>query len=117
MASNPPANSQGVVPSPLAPVAPGNDRRFLMLWYALDALSWFPAGCVAYTEKLTECFMYPSMAVDGEDLVILSRTAHAYADEKMAVARARKGWHDANMLTLHRVRNFRSLAMPIRPQV
>ncbi|MCA1808038.1 MAG: sialidase family protein [Kiritimatiellia bacterium] len=114
MASNPPANSQGVVPVPAR--IPGNDRRFMMLWYALDALNWFPAGCVAGSPRQAECFMYPAMVIEGDDLVILSRTSRDYEGGKQAAARAQKGHHDANLLTLHRVRNFRDLAMDIRPR-
>jgi len=111
MASNPPANSQGVVESPSVL---GNDRRFLMLWYALDALNWFPAGCIARAEKLTEAFMYPSLIISGDDLLVLSRTPYGYSGVR-AEARAKNGFHDANLLTLHRVRDFRSLAMNIWP--
>ena len=111
MASNPPANSQGVVESPSVL---GNDRRFLMLWYSLDALNWFPAGCIARAKKLTEAFMYPSLVISGDDLLVLSRTPHNYSG-KRAEARAKNGFHDANLLTLHRVRDFRSLAMDIWP--
>ena len=112
MASNPPANSQGVVESPSGVL--GNDRRFLMLWYALDALNWFPAGCIARAEKLTESFMYPSLTISGDDLLALSRTSYGYSGRR-AEARAKNGFHDANLLTLHRVRDFRSLAMAIWP--
>jgi hypothetical protein len=102
MASNPPANTQGWVESP--PGMPlGNDRRFLMLWYACDALNWFPAGCLARTEHLTD------------DLAILVRTSKHYSGLQAAV-RARNGFHDANLMTFHRVKDFRSLAMNIRPQ-
>jgi hypothetical protein len=95
---------------------PGNDRRFLMLWYALDALNWFPAGCVARAEKLTECYMYPSIVTEGDDLLVLARTAHEYSGA-LAENRAAHGWHDANLLTLHRVRDFRALAMDIHPRI
>jgi hypothetical protein len=114
MASNLPANTQGWVDSP-EKLPRGNDRRFLMLWYACDALNWFPAGCIARTEHLTEAFMYPVMIVDGDDLAILVRTSKRYSGPR-AEARAANGFHDANLMTFHRVRNFRSLAMNIWPQ-
>ena len=114
MASNIPANTQAWVESP--PGLPlGNDRRFLMLWYACDALNWFPAGCIARTEHLTESFMYPVMVVDGDDLAVLVRTSKHYSGPQ-AEARAANGFHDANLMTFHRVENFRSLAMNIWPQ-
>jgi hypothetical protein len=114
MASNLPANTQGWVPSP--PGTPmGNDRRFLMLSYSCDALNWFPAGCIAYTEHLNEAFMYPVMVVDGDDLAVLVRTSKRYSGLQ-AEKRAKNGFHDANQLTFHRVQDFRSLAMNIWPQ-
>lgn len=82
------------------------DRRNLMLSYSLDAINWFPAGCIARAEKLTQSFMYPSMVVDGDDLGILSRTGRDSGD-----------YHDADLATFHRVRNFRALAMDITPKL
>lgn len=111
MASNPPANSQGWVehPGTQTPgkknVTPGNDRRFMMLWYSCDALNWFPAGCIARAEKLSQSFMYPVLAIDGDDLVVLSRTSITSGS-----------FHDSELLTFHRVKDFRSLAMDIWPR-
>lgn len=112
MASNVPANSQNLIDtaslladSPFSG-KPGNDRRFLMLWYACDALNWFPAGCIARAEKLTQSFMYPSLLIDGDDLIVLSRSSLAAFDQ-----------HDADLTTLHRIGDFRSLAMDIWPAV
>jgi hypothetical protein len=59
--------------------------------------------------------MYPVMFVDGDDLAILVRTSKHYSGLQAAV-RARNGFHDANLMTFHRVKDFRSLAMNIRPQ-
>ncbi|HPN84318.1 MAG TPA: sialidase family protein [Victivallales bacterium] len=116
MASNPPADSQGACDLPERKTPPGNDRRFMMLWYACDALNWFPAGCIAMTENLNEAFMYPSIVIDGDDLAILSRTSKLYEGLRSA-ERAKKGFHDANLLTFHRVRNFRALALNIFPKM
>lgn len=77
----------------------GNDRRNLLLWYSLDSLSWFPAGWIAQAQQLSESFMYPSMVIDGEDLLILSRTSIGSGS-----------FHDADALTFHTVQNFRQLA-------
>ena len=46
--------------------------------------------------------MYPSAVVDGDDLVLLSRTSRDSRDQ-----------HDADLCTIHRVRDFRSLAMDL----
>ena len=82
------------------------DRRLLMLSYSLDALNWLPACCIAKAEKMTQSFMYPSMVIDGDDIALISRTARDSND-----------FHDADLVTFHRVRNFRSLAMDIHPKL
>ena len=83
---------------------PGNERRWLFLHYSIDCLNWFPAGCVArWSDDIYKNFMYPSVVVDGEDLVVLSRTSKESGDQ-----------HDADLCTVHRVNNFRSLAMDLR---
>lgn len=108
MASNMPANSQNALrfrhPKRAFFGSPGNDRRFLLLWYSCDATNWFPAGFVACAEKLNQSFMYPSMLVDGDDLVLVARTSVNGPHQ-----------HDADALTFHRVKKFRSLAVDIRP--
>ena len=43
--------------------------------------------------------MRASMAIDGNDLVILSRSGDQWA----------KSAHDGNLITFHRVKNFREL--------
>lgn len=84
--------------------APGNERRHLFLFYSLDSLNWFPAGPVATWPGMLQAFMYPSAAIDGQDIVLVSRTA-----------RYSRNQHDADHCTFHRIRNFRSLAIDIRP--
>jgi len=81
----------------------GNDRRFLMLFYGLDGLNWFPAGCIARAGRLSQSFMYPSHIVDGDDLLVVARSS--------VNGRNR---HDADTCTFHRVRQFRKLAMNLR---
>lgn len=83
---------------------PGNDRRFLMLFYSADALTWFPAGCVARAASLLQSYMYPAAAIDGDDIVLIARTSLHAANQ-----------HDADLVTFHRIENFRSLAMNLRP--
>ena len=82
---------------------PGNERRWLFLHYSIDCLNWFPAGCVArWPSNVHRSFMYPSAVVDGEDLVVLSRTSRDASDQ-----------HDADLCTIHRIRGFRHLAMDL----
>ena len=81
----------------------GNERRWLFLHYSIDCLNWFPAGCVArWPDGIRHSFMYPSAVVDGDDIVVLSRTSRDSGDQ-----------HDADLCTVHRIRNFRSLAMDL----
>ncbi|WP_148072631.1 sialidase family protein [Bythopirellula goksoeyrii] len=82
---------------PLGEEAP--DRRYLMLYFGHDGLNWLPAGCVAFAPTPGQSFMYPSMLIDGDDIVILSRTA-----------RESGHFHDADLSTFHRIKDFRLLA-------
>jgi hypothetical protein len=81
------------------------DRRFLMLHYSLDALNWFPAGCIAHAPKLSQSFMYARPVIDGDDLAIICRTSINAPNQ-----------HDADHATFHRVRDFRKLAMKLTPE-
>ncbi len=85
---------------------PGNMRRILMLVYSRDSLNWFQAGCVAMSKNPMEAFHYSSQIIDGEDLLVLSRTSLGgelpYSN------------HDTNYITFHRVSDFRSLALDLR---
>ncbi len=99
MASNLESNSQN-----WAGKRSDRDRRFLMLWYSLDALNWFPAGCIAAAKRMQQTFNYPSMVIDGDDLAVVSRTT-LDADNYTS--------HDADCVTFHRIHDFRSLAMDI----
>jgi hypothetical protein len=114
MASNYPTNSQDLIhaarrfPNAYQTGARSlrEDRRIMMLSYSLDSLNWFTAGCIAMAEKMNQSFMYPSMVIDGDDIAVLSRTGRDSGD-----------YHDADLATFHRVRNFRSLALDIFPKL
>lgn len=80
--------------------------RILMLMYSIDALNWFQAGCIAMAPKLRQSFMYASLLVDGQDMLVLSRTSREGQDQ-----------HDADQCTFHRVRDFRRLAHDLYPEV
>ena len=104
---------------------PGNTRRILMLSYSLDGLNWFQAGCIAMSRNPLESFHYASHVVVGDDLLVLSRSSigasNLYGDytwnSGIASGKAKLPYnnHDSNMITLHRVKNFRSLALDLRP--
>jgi hypothetical protein len=82
----------------------GNDRRFLFLHYSLDGLNWIPAGCVAQAPQISQSFMYARPVIDGDDLAIISRSSVNAPNQ-----------HDSDYATFHRVKNFRSLALNLRP--
>jgi len=62
-------------------------------------IDWCFAGMVAIGKTPRESRHYASMIVDGDDLCVLSRSGDARA----------KSAHDGNLITFHRVKNFRSL--------
>ena len=81
-----------------------NQFMRLFLFYSRDALNWFPAGCVAKMPGLSQSFMYPGAAVDGDGIALISRTSQNGRNQ-----------HDADLCTFHRIRDFRTLAMDLRP--
>ena len=104
---------------------PGNTRRILILNYSVDGLNWFQAGCVAMSKNPLESFHYSSQAIVGDDLLVLSRSSLGAAnqyrnynwDSGVTSGKAKLPYnnHDSNMITLHRVKNFRSLALDLMP--
>tara|TARA_B100000029_G_scaffold188640_1_gene186255 strand:- start:62897 stop:64066 length:1170 start_codon:yes stop_codon:yes gene_type:complete len=84
---------------------PGNERRILVLMYSVDALNWFQAGCVAMSRNMMESFSYASQVISGKDLMVVARTSSGG-----------KNQHDTNLVTLHRIKNFRDFALDLRPQ-
>jgi len=78
---------------------PNNERRRLVLHFSKNLVDWCFAGLVAMGETEICSRHYASMTFDDQDLVVLSRSADQ--DTKSA--------HDTNMITFHRVQNFRSL--------
>jgi len=110
MASNLPADSQGSLPlwdnlrDKGYVGGPGNDRRTLILSYSIDGLNWFQSGCIARWKSPIRSFMYPVMAIDGDDLLIVARSNRDNPNQ-----------HDANLCTCHRIAGFRSLALNLYP--
>jgi hypothetical protein len=85
---------------------PGNERRILVLMYSIEALNWFQAGCVAMDRHPCNSFSYASQLIVGDDLLVLARTSQGGRNQ-----------HDTNMITLHRVRGFRELALDLAPRL
>lgn len=77
----------------------GYDRSRLVLHYSYNCFDWIFAGVVAAGNTLRQARSYASMAIDCEDLAILCRTGDEYA----------LSGHDTNIISFHRVRDFRKL--------
>jgi hypothetical protein len=78
---------------------PHNQRRRLTLHFSKNMVDWCFAGLVAVGPAENAARSYASMAFDGDDLVVLSRSG----DERA------KSAHDGNIITFHRIANFREL--------
>jgi len=78
---------------------PNNERHRLQLHFSKNMVDWCFAGLVAVGPTPLESRHYAAMAVDGDDLHVLSRSGDSHA----------KSAHDGNMITFHTVRNFRAL--------
>jgi hypothetical protein len=78
---------------------PNNERRRLQLHFSKNMIDWCFAGLVAVGPAEHASRHYASMAIDGNDLVILSRSGDQRA----------KSAHDGNLITFHRVKSFREL--------
>ena len=78
---------------------PNNERQVLALHFSKNMIDWRMAGVVAQGNSAKESRHYASMAFDGDDLLVLSRSG----DERA------KSAHDGNLITFHRVQNFRDL--------
>ncbi len=84
---------------------PGNERRILVLLYSLDALNWFQACCVAMLPSPLQGLQYSSPLVDGDDMLFAVRTSMHGRNQ-----------HDNDLITFHRLKDFRSLALDLRPR-
>ena len=78
---------------------PNNERQRLVLYFSRNCVDWIFAGLVDKGETQKQSRHYASMAIHGDDLIILSRSG-----DKDAFSA-----HNTNMITVHRVENFRSL--------
>lgn len=78
---------------------PNNERQRMVLHFSKNMVDWCFAGLVAAGPGNKGSRHYASMDIDGNDLVILSRSG----DERAQSA------HNGNLITFHRVKNFRDL--------
>ena len=78
---------------------PNNERRRLQLHFSRNMIDWCFAGLVTSGPVEKASRHYASMVIDGDDLVVLSRSGDKQA----------KSPHDGNLITFHRVKEFRGL--------
>ncbi len=83
---------------------PGNERRILALLCSFDALNWLPVGYVIVWPLLRQASNYAGLMIDGDDLLVVSRTARDAPNQ-----------HDNDLVTFHRVEQFRALAELLKP--
>jgi hypothetical protein len=79
---------------------PDNERHRLALHFSRNCIDWCCAGMVTMGKTPREARHYASLAIDGDDLIVLSRSGDHRA----------KSAHDGNLITFHRVPRFRELA-------
>lgn len=78
---------------------PSDERDRLALHFSKNMVDWVFAGLVDQSGHDKQARHYAGMDIDGEDLLIVSRSG----DEDAYSA------HDGNLITLHRIKNFREL--------
>jgi hypothetical protein len=77
----------------------GHGRSRLVLYYSYNCFDWIFAGVVTTGKTTLQSRSYAAMQFDGDDLLLMVRTG----DENTRSA------HDTNMITYHKVKNFRDL--------
>jgi hypothetical protein len=78
---------------------PNNERHRLTLHFSKNCVDWCFAGLVADSGDAGQGRHYASMIFSGDDLLVLSRSGDHRA----------KDAHNGNVITFHRVRDFRGL--------
>ena len=78
---------------------PNNERHRLVLHFSKNCVDWCFAGVVCMGATAGQGRHYASMAIDGDDLHVLSRSGDQRA----------KSAHDGNLITFHTIRQFRKL--------
>ncbi|MBP1884849.1 sialidase family protein [Sinorhizobium mexicanum] len=78
---------------------PNNERHRLQLHFSRNCIDWCFAGLVAAGQTERHARNYASMAVDGDDLLVLCRSGDEEGRDPQYT----------NLITLHRVKEFRKL--------
>ena len=78
---------------------PNNERRRLQLHFSKNMIDWCFAGIIAKGPVEQASRHYVSVAIDENDLLVVSRSGDERAQNP----------HNVNLITFHRVHNFRDL--------
>ncbi len=78
---------------------PNNERQRLVLYFSRNCVDWCFAGLIDAGDTQGQARHYASMAIMDDDLIVLSRSGDGEALSA----------HNTNMITVHRVKKFRSL--------
>ncbi|MFO0788844.1 MAG: sialidase family protein [Pirellulales bacterium] len=89
-------------------LSPAKTRNTLALIWSSDLVNWSVQAIIFHhSDPIAHAFQYVDWEFDGEDLIAASRTAY---DDGLGGAH---NAHDANFLTFHRIRNFRTLSQDV----
>jgi hypothetical protein len=78
---------------------PNNERHRLQLHFSRNCIDWCFAGMVTMGASQKQSRHYASLAIDGNDLYVLSRTGDHRA----------KDAHNVNLISFHTITDFRNL--------
>jgi hypothetical protein len=78
---------------------PANERQRLVLHYSKNCIDWCFAGLVDKGGTQKQARHYASMAIDGDNLYVISRSGNEDAADA----------HNGNLITFHTIKNFRQL--------
>lgn len=90
------------IPAGYESAYPASVRNYLSLASSEDLHKWkLHETILSHPDRLKHGFQYVDWDFDGDDIIFLSRTAY---DDDFGGA---KGYHDANYLTFHRIKNYK----------
>jgi len=92
------------------PIKAERTRNTLALARSDNLMDWEVISVILHDDDIDHCgFQYPTAAIEGDDLLILSRTAFGSGAERA------ENQHNSNFITFHRVRDFRRRTLKTEP--
>lgn len=80
----------------------GGERRLMTLACSFDGMDWLPLGYTVIWPKMRQGSNYSTPVIYGDDLLIITRTSRDALNQ-----------HDNDLITFHRIKNFRDLVKPL----